>query len=117
VIAIGTQPPSHPSPATPGVGDIITALVQTVRSAIRVYSTRLRVLPTIFTAFLTAVFDLPVFAHTGFQNPARLSRKPGPASVRALLVFLLSPVWHHSCPIFPIFVSNSPPTQFTLSAE
>lgn len=32
VFAIGKQPPSHPSPVTPGVGDIITALIQTVRS-------------------------------------------------------------------------------------
>jgi chitinase len=32
VFAIGKLPPGHPSPVTPGVGDIITALIQTVRS-------------------------------------------------------------------------------------
>jgi chitinase len=32
VFAIGKPPPSHPSLVTPGVGDIITALIQTVRS-------------------------------------------------------------------------------------
>ena len=31
VFAIGKQPPSHPSAVTPPVGDIITALIQTVR--------------------------------------------------------------------------------------
>lgn len=31
VFAIGKPPPSHPSPVTPGVGDMITALLQTVR--------------------------------------------------------------------------------------
>lgn len=31
VFAIGKPPPSHPSPGTPGVGDIITAMIQAVR--------------------------------------------------------------------------------------
>jgi chitinase len=31
VFAIGKEPPSHPSPVTPSVDDIITALIQTVR--------------------------------------------------------------------------------------
>jgi chitinase len=32
VFAIGKEPPGHPSPATPAVGDLMTALIQTVRS-------------------------------------------------------------------------------------
>lgn len=35
VFAIGKLPPSHPSPATPSVGDMITALIQTVRGEMR----------------------------------------------------------------------------------
>ena len=31
VFAIGKLPPSHPSPGTPGVGDIVTAMIQAVR--------------------------------------------------------------------------------------